>query len=426
MADDPRTSLVVIGQGYVGLPLAMLSVENGMLVLGVDTDERRVSRISAGDSPVEDVPNATIEAAQASGSYAIANSYDAITNFDVAVVTVPTPLHDAEPDLSFLESACSSLAPKIRSGSTIVIESTTYPGTTQELIAPLLDKGSGLRAGKDFALGFSPERIDPGNTVWTLKNTPKVVSGINDWSLQKVQEFYDSIVDTTVSVPTPKEAELSKLLENTFRHVNIALVNELLIVAKELDIDIWSTIDAAATKPFGFMRFMPGPGVGGHCLPVDPTYLSWEAKRRSGRSMHFIELANEVNNQMPRYVVQRVSLLLNDEGKPTKGSRLLVLGLSYKKNTSDLRESPAMQVVEGLLDLGADVHAADPKVDLALVPAGVTATKLTADAVEQADLIVLLTDHDDFDYRLLGEAKVPVLDTRRRLNKDIAPTVRFL
>lgn len=283
-----------------------------------------------------------------------------------------------------------------------------------------------MKAGVDFALGFSPERIDPGNKVWTLQNTPKVVSGVNDSSLEKVKAFYDSIIDTTVPVPSPKEAEFAKLLENTFRHVNIALVNELAVVAREMDIDIWATIEAAATKPFGFMKFTPGPGVGGHCLPIDPTYLSWEAKRRSGRSLHFIDLANEVNSAMPRYVVDRVSLLLNGEGKSTRNARILVMGLGYKKNTSDLRESPAMQVVERLLDLGADVRAADPYIEPAAAPEVGRLVKFDPGQINEAEVILLLTDHDDFDYSLLASAAAPVLDTRHRLLPTDAPHVIYL
>jgi len=418
--------VVVVGQGYVGLPVAMLCVERGMDVVGVDIDPRRVRMLSEGHSPVEDIPSSEVQAGLAAGTYRITDSYDDIDAFDVAVVTVPTPLSDASPDLSFLVSACTSLAPKVRPGSTVIVESTTYPGSTQHFLQPMFEEGSGLKAGTDFALGFSPERIDPGNTVWTLRNTPKVVSGVNEWSLEKVKAFYDSIIETTVPVPTPMEAEFSKLLENTFRHVNIALVNELAVVAKEMGVDIWATIDAAASKPFGFMKFLPGPGVGGHCLPIDPTYLSWEAKRRSGRSLHFIELANEVNLSMPRYIVERVGLLLNHHDRAVRSARILVLGLGYKKNTSDLRESPAMQVVERLVGLGADVRAVDPHIDPVQAPPGVALVKLDSEELAQADLVLLLTDHDGVDYGVLSESTVPVLDTRHRLTPDAAPEIIYL
>jgi len=389
--------LVVVGQGYVGLPVSMLAVRKGMTVLGLETDPGRLAQLRDGVSYVDDVSHDELRA-----------------------------LRDAGPDLSFLEQAAESLAPLVRPGCTVVVESTTYPGTTEDLVAPILEAGSGLRAGTDFALGFSPERIDPGNRQWTLENTPKVVSGIGEYSLTRVQAFYDRLVQRTVPVPSPKEAELAKLLENTFRHVNIALVNELSVVSHELGIDLWASIDAAATKPFGFMPFTPGPGVGGHCLPIDPTYLSWEVKRRVGRSLGFIDLANEVNTAMPRYVAERAVLLLNEYRKAANGAQVLLVGLGYKRNSGDIRESPAMRVAERLHDFNCELSAVDAHVAADQYPDFVTRAELTAQAVAEADLVLILTDHDDVDYDLLLTSQTPVLDTRRRLGSPGLEHIRSL
>jgi UDP-N-acetyl-D-glucosamine dehydrogenase len=409
--------LVVVGQGYVGLPLSMRAVEVGYDVVGVEADPARAKRLESGESYVEDIASSRLSAALATGRYLPTTEYAAGAGFDVAVVTVPTPLRDGNPDMSYIQDAGRSLAPLITRGATVVLESTTYPGTTEQLLAPLLEAGSGLRAGADFCLGYSPERIDPGNPVWQLLNTPKVVSGIDAASLAGVRAFYDDIVDTTVPVSTPREAELTKLLENTFRHVNIALVNELAIFAHELGIDVWEAIDAASTKPFGYLRFTPGPGVGGHCLPIDPSYLSWRVKRQLGRSFRFVELANDVNEHMPDHVVQRVVLALNRERKALNGARVLLLGLAYKRNTSDARESPAVRVAQLLSALGADVRVADSHVDLDVVrlhaPLGACKVDMTQEEVDAADLVILLVEHDDFDLSLLHSAHV--LDTRHVL-----------
>ncbi|MCA1711238.1 MAG: nucleotide sugar dehydrogenase [Actinobacteria bacterium] len=407
--------LVVIGQGYVGLPLAMRAVEVGYDVVGLEVDQSRVERLTAGQSYVEDVPSETLAEALRSGRYLATAEYAAAEGFDVAVITVPTPLREGNPDLSYIEDSARSLAPLLRAGATVVLESTTYPGTTQELLAPILEEGSRLTAGSDFALGYSPERIDPGNPVWGLVNTPKVVSGIDEASLKAVQGFYDDIVDTTVPVSTPKEAELSKLLENTFRHVNIALVNELAVFAHGLGIDVWGAIDAASTKPFGYMRFTPGPGVGGHCLPIDPSYLSWQVRRTLGHSFRFVELANDINDHMPDYVVRRLVIALNEQKKAVNGSRILLLGLAYKKNTGDARESPAAKVAELLVALGADVRAADPHVVEEHAPQGVLRVELSEPEVTAADVVVLLTEHDAFDLTTLDRSNSTVLDTRRVL-----------
>jgi UDP-N-acetyl-D-glucosamine dehydrogenase len=407
--------LVVIGQGYVGLPLAMRAVEVGYDVVGLEVDKSRVDRLAGGESYVEDIPSEQLAANLATGRYAPSLDYQDARGFDVAVITVPTPLREGNPDLSYIEDSGRSLAPLLRPGATVVLESTTYPGTTEELLAPLLEAGSGLIAGKDFSLGYSPERIDPGNPTHGLVNTPKVVSGVDPASLAAVQGFFDDIVERTVPVSSPKEAELTKLLENTFRHVNIALVNELAVFAHDLGINVWEAIDAASTKPFGYLRFTPGPGVGGHCLPIDPSYLSWQVKRTLGHSFRFVELANDVNDHMPDYVVQRVTELLNRQRKSVNGSTVLLLGLAYKKGTSDARESPSVRVAQLLAARGAQVRFADPLVDLSVVqlhePLPARQVELTSAEAEAADVVVLLVDHDEFDLDLLDG--VTVFDTRR-------------
>jgi UDP-N-acetyl-D-mannosaminuronic acid dehydrogenase/UDP-N-acetyl-D-glucosamine dehydrogenase len=406
---------VIVGQGYVGLPVAMRAVEAGYDVVGLDADLHRVGRLRAGRSYVEDVADTTLAAALASGRFRPTDDYADVAGFAIAVVTVPTPLREGSPDLGYVEAAMRSLAPHLSTGATVVLESTTYPGTTEDFALPLLEKGSGLTAGVDFHLGYSPERIDPGNPQWTFTNTPKVVSGIDAESLHRVQGFYDTLVDKTVAVSGTREAETTKLLENTFRHVNIALVNEMAIFAHQLGIDLLEAIDAAATKPFGYLPFFPGPGVGGHCLPVDPSYLSWEVRRTLGRSFRFVDLANDVNGHMPTYVVQRLTETLNRSRVALNGARILLLGLAYKANSGDCRESPAVRVARLLHERGAAIMVVDGHVEPERVPEYVTMVPLDAEQVAAADLVVLLTDHDDVDYELLIDAAL-VFDTRNRLH----------
>ena len=422
---DSNRRVIVIGQGYVGLPIAMRAVEAGYDVVGLDSDTRRAERLQSGDSFVEDVTSAELSAALATGRYRATTDGDDARDFDVAVITVPTPLRESVPDLSYIEAAARSLASFIRPGALVVLESTTYPGTTEELMVPILDAGSGLAAGRDYHVGYSPERIDPGNPVWGFRNTPKVVAGIDDASRAAVEEFYLSLVDRVVPVRTCKEAELTKLIENTFRHVNIALVNELAVFARELDIDIWDAIDAASTKPFGFMKFTPGPGVGGHCLPIDPSYLSWRVRQSLGRPFRFVELANDVNDHMPDYVVNRVAMALNDRSRPVRGSRILLLGLAYKKNTSDARESPAVRVAELLARLGARIEAVDPHIaEIPRALSDIGLLKFDDAPLEDYDAVVVLTDHDELDYELVAQRAPYVLDTRHRL--PAAANVDFL
>ena len=406
--------LVVIGQGYVGLPLAVRAVEAGYNVIGIDQDNRRVKQLGTGVSYVEDVSDERLASALNSGRYCACSDFTQAAGFDICIIAVPTPLNEGVPDLSYVQEAGRALSGYVSPGCTVILESTTYPGTTEELLGPLLEAGSGLHAAADFFLGYSPERIDPGNPRWSLENTPKVVSGVDSASLARVRDFYSRLVDETVSVSSPKIAELTKLLENTFRHVNIALVNELAIFATQLGIDVWEAIDAAATKPFGFQRFSPGPGVGGHCLPIDPSYLSWQVKRTLGSNFRFVELANDINDHMPEHIVHRITMGLNARRKPVNGSRVLLLGLAYKKNVGDIRESPAIEVAKDLCKLGADVAAVDPYADPFLLPEDICLVELSSQELAAADAVVILTDHDAFDYdRVMGTAQY-VFDTRNR------------
>jgi UDP-N-acetyl-D-mannosaminuronic acid dehydrogenase/UDP-N-acetyl-D-glucosamine dehydrogenase len=410
-----KGTLVVIGQGYVGLPVAMRAVEVGYRVVGLDTDTVRVWALQDGRSFVDDVSDAQLQAALATGRYLASTAYSDAAGFDAAIITVPTPLKDGYPNLTFIEDAARALAPQVRRGSTVILESTSYPGTTEEILIPLLERGSGLRAGQDFAVGYSPERIDPGNPRFTFVNTPKVVSGIDPESLAAVQHLYADLVETTVPVSSPKEAELTKLLENTFRHVNIALVNELAVLAHQLGVDIWEVISAASTKPFGYMRFTPGPGVGGHCLPVDPTYLSWVVQRDLHRTFKFVDLANDINDHMPDYVVARLTTLLNNDCKPMRNSTVLLLGLAYKPNTGDIRESPALRIIELLGDAGANIEAVDTHIEPHRAPTGVKLVDLTEQTLRRADVVVLITDHSDVDYDLVTTHARAIFDTRHRL-----------
>jgi UDP-N-acetyl-D-glucosamine dehydrogenase len=394
----------------------MRAVAVGHRVVGYDTDHGRVKLLEAGESYIEDVPAEELKKALETGMFLPSTDRRACAGFDIAVVAAPTPLRDGLPDLTYLEDASRTLARYLRPGATVVIESTSYPGTTQEKVLPLLEEGSGLVAGSDFHLGFSPERIDPGNTTWTLVTTPKIVSGIDEDSLRVIKDFYDTIVDKTVVVSSPREAELAKLVENTFRHVNIALVNELAMFAHDLDINVWEAIEAASSKPFGFMPFTPGPGVGGHCLPIDPSYLSWRVERALGKSFRFVELADDINSHMPDYVVNRIMMAFNTRGRPIMGARILLLGLAYKKNTGDARESPAVRVAQRLKAMGAELRAADPHVvEGTAVDGIVPRVEPTASELADADAVVLLTDHDAFDYDAVRQHARYVFDCRRRL-----------
>jgi UDP-N-acetyl-D-glucosamine dehydrogenase len=416
--------VVVVGQGYVGLPLSVRAAQVGHQVIAYDVDETRVKRLLAGESYIEDVPSEHLTAILNAGTLHPSSEARACAGFDVAIIAVPTPLSEGVPDLSYIEQAARTLARYLRPQATVIVESTTYPGTTEELVAPILEDGSGLVTGTDFHLGYSPERIDPGNPTWTLVTTPKIVSGVDGDSLAAVQGFYDTVVDKTIPVASPRDAELAKLLENTFRHVNIALVNEVAMFAHELGIDVWEAIDAASTKPFGFMRFTPGPGVGGHCLPIDPSYLSWRVERALGHSFRFVELANDINSHMPDHVVRRITMALNARRCTVNGSRILLLGLAYKRNTGDARESPAVRVAQLLAAMGAEVRAADPyTVEATPVDCLARRVEVTPEELASADAVVLLADHDEFNFdEIVGHARF-TLDCRHRLR---GPHVEYL
>jgi UDP-N-acetyl-D-glucosamine dehydrogenase len=421
---EPASRVVVLGQGYVGLPIALRAVEAGFDVVGFDVDLGRIDQLQSGRSYVGDVSDAALSEALGSGRYRPSAKGTDCAGFDVAVITVPTPLLEGAPDLSYIEDAARQLGPLVRRGATVVLESTTYPGTTEELLAPILQAGSGLVPGRDFHLGYSPERIDPGNVTWTFRNTPKVVSGIDAASLLAVEAFYGALVDHTVRVSGPRVAEMVKLLENTFRHVNIALVNELAMFASDLGVDVWEAIEAASTKPFGFMTFTPGPGVGGHCLPVDPSYLSWKVKQSLGTPFRFVELANDVNDHMPDYVGRRITDALNRDRKAVNGSRVLVLGLTYKRNSGDVRESPGPVLCDRLSAQGAEVRFVDPHLAPGQSPAGAVPVHLSEEELRMADIVVVVTDHDAFDWELVAAQAGRIIDTRHRLPD--APNVEYL
>jgi len=408
---DRSAKVVVVGQGYVGLPVAMRASAVGFPVIGLDASAERVKALQNGESYVGDVSDDELAAALANGYEATTEVRDC-AGFDVAVVSVPTPLKDGLPDLTYIEQAARSLGRFLRPGSCVILESTTYPGTTTEFFAPILEETSGLHRG-DYHLGYSPERIDPGNLAYGLVNTPKVVSGADEASLTAVQAFFDALVDETVPVGSCEEAELVKLLENTFRHVNIALVNELAMFARDLGVDIWRSIDAASTKPFGYMRFTPGPGVGGHCLPIDPSYLAWRVKQHLGHTFRFVELANDVNEHMPDYVHDRITAMLNADRKSVNGSKIILLGLAYKKSTSDWRESPSVHVAERLAASGADIVFCDPYIpDVNTVDLQFPLVPYETDVLASADLVVVLVDHPEFEPASIAEHAELVLDTK--------------
>lgn len=420
-------TMTIVGVGYVGLPLAMALSAAGFRVHGLDASPRRVSELAEGFSPITDVPSAELQAQLASGRFTPTNDATVLAESDVAIICVPTPLTPHKvPDTTYIESAASTIAEHLRPGMLVILESTTYPGTTTELIRPILEKHSKLKAGVDFHLVFSPERVDPGNTQYSVANTPKVLGGLTPTCTQLAAQLYASISgpEFVIPVSSPTEAEFVKLLENTFRSVNIALVNELAQLAHRMDVNIWEVIDAAATKPYGFMPFYPGPGVGGHCIPVDPYYLLWKAREYHFHTK-FIELAAETNANMPAYVLNQVFRMLNRIGKSVKGARILALGVTFKPNINDNRNSPAMSVLELLADKGADLRYHDPHVPsltlgeshsdfTSMLPTIVTleSSPLTADELQAADLVLLLVNHGSFDIPFIVEHSTLLYDTR--------------
>jgi len=400
-------SIGIVGLGYVGLPLAVAFGEAGERVVGVDVDQRKVAALRAGESYVEDVSSDRLRALD--GKIRATTRYAELAGVEAIVIAVPTPLtENREPDLGPLLDSARAVAGVLQAGQLVVLESTTYPGTTREQLVPLLEE-SGLGAGRDFHLAFSPERVDPGRTDYTLRNTPKVVGGLTDACRDRALALYGRVCDTLVPVSTPEAAELTKLLENIFRSVNIALVNELAMLTDRMGIDIWEVVDAAATKPYGFMRFDPGPGMGGHCLPVDPFYLSWRA-REFDMTTEFVELAGRINQQMPYHCVARIERALNDQAKAVRGSKIGLLGVSYKAGVGDTRESPALKIASLLSGLGADVHYHDPYVP-ELRDHGLRNEPLDA-VLDGADLAVIVTAHPGIDHHAIATRVPALLDLR--------------
>jgi UDP-N-acetyl-D-glucosamine dehydrogenase len=413
---DRSARVAILGLGYVGLPLATIFAEAGFNVIGVEPDSSKVEKLERGESYVQDVPSEQLLKLIQSGKLQATTDFSVLAEADAVSICVPTPLRKTgDPDLSFILVATDELAKYIHRGVVVVLESTTYPGTTREILLPKLTKTSGLEVGKDFFLAFSPERVDPGRTDWTTYNTPKVIGGLTPTCSELASLWYQQALETVVPVSSAESAEMAKLLENTFRMINIGLVNEMAIMCDRLGLDVWEIIDAAATKPFGYMKFTPGPGLGGHCIPIDPLYLSWKL-RALNYTARFIELASEINTGMPRYVVAKVQDALNEQMKPLKGSRVLVIGAAYKPDVDDIRESPALDIIGLLRQKGAEVDYHDPYIPkithddwfLESVP----------DFIEVAstvDCVVIVTNHTTYDYPQILEKAQLIIDTRNAL-----------
>jgi UDP-N-acetyl-D-glucosamine dehydrogenase len=426
-----KSTIGVIGLGYVGLPLAIRFSEEGFKVVGFDIDEEKVKLLNEGKSYIKHIKEADITA-MANNGFKATSDFSKIAKVDAIIICVPTPLgvHN-EPDLSYIHGTLENIKPHLKENQLLILESTTYPGTTEEILVPFIESIPGslpithpsslFTIGENFFLGYSPEREDPGNKNFTTKTIPKVVSGVTENCLELTKTLYDQIVDQTVPVSSPRVAEMTKIMENIHRAVNIGLVNELKILAHKMDIDIYEVINAAATKPFGFTPYYPGPGLGGHCIPIDPFYLTWKAKE-VGLRTRFIELAGEINTNMPKYVVQKVGDALNSVGKSIKGSKILILGLAYKKNIDDLRESPSLELIDELIERGGNISYIDPffktiprtrKHNIKL-----RGEKLNPQTLSSADLILLATDHDDFDYQMITDHSSLIVDTRGRLKSS--------
>ncbi|MHA6509055.1 nucleotide sugar dehydrogenase [Tessaracoccus sp. Y1736] len=415
-----RRKVAILGQGYVGLPLAFEATRSGWEVIGFDTNAEVVRALAGSRSLVDDVNDEAIGLMLAKG-YTPTSDEAPLDAADIYVICVPTPMGDGGPDLRMVESAAGIVAANMSPGCLVILESTTYPGTTEELLRPLLEHESGLTCGDDFLLAFSPERVNPGFPEFGIQNTPKLVGGVDERSTRAAIAFYSTFVDEVVQMKGSKEAEMAKLLENTFRHVNIALVNEMAKFCHELGVDIWNVIEGASTKPFGFMRFNPGPGVGGHCIPIDPNYLSYEVRRKLGYPFRFVELAQEINNSMPSYVVSRIADLLNERGKALRGSQILLLGVTYKANIADQRESPALPIALLLQDKGAIVTFHDPAVAQWMLPSGpIERVGDLSDACQEAELVCLLQAHRGYDVDALVDASQAFFDTRGIATGSIA------
>ena len=412
---DKDITFGVIGLGYVGLPLAVDFADAGFTVLGIDVDQGKVDKVNAGQNYVQDVSDDVLRRLVDAGKLSATSDYNAMTEVDAVSICVPTPLNKLkDPDVSFILSALEQLSNNIHKDMLIVLESTTYPGTTRELVLPKLEE-SGLQVGKDFYLVFSPERVDPGNEKYHTKNTPKVMGGVSDECTEIGKLLYEQVIETIVPVSSPEAAELVKLLENTFRSINIGLVNEMAIMAEKLGVDIWEVIDAADTKPFGFMKFYPSPGLGGHCIPIDPHYLSWKMKTLDYKA-RFIELAGEINTGMPVHVVQLVMEGLNRHKKSVNGAKILVLGVAYKKNIDDVRESPALDIIRLLEDRGAEVDYHDPYIETVKLDGdAMTSVEFSDDLFTGYDCVVIATDHTIFDYQKVVDDSALVIDTRNTI-----------
>jgi len=406
------SSLAVVGMGYVGLPLAVTFAESGVKVCGLDLSSEKMGMLNEGESYIEDIPTPRLAPLVSKGLVRGSTDFDDLADADCISICVPTPLSKTrDPEMSYVLAATKEIAPRLRKGQVVILESTTYPGTTREVILPLLEE-TGLKVGEDFFLAFSPERVEPGREDYTTKNTPKVIGGITPACVEKATAFYCQAIDHVVPVSSPEVAEMVKLLENTFRAVNIGLVNEVLLMCEKLGVDAWEVIDAAATKPFGFMKFTPGPGLGGHCIPIDPHYLSWKLKTLN-YTARFIELASEVNTGMPEHWVQKAQDLLNEDGKAVKGSKVLVVGVAYKKDISDVRESPAIDIISLLKRKGAQVLYHDPHVP-AFSEHGIVmdSVKDLNQEVKEADCVVIVTDHSIYEWESISEMSKLLVDTR--------------
>lgn len=407
-----KAKVGIIGLGYVGLPLAVEYAEEGFSVIGLDILKEKVAMVNAAKSYIDDIPDSRLTALVKSGKLLATTDPAQIKKMDTVSICVPTPLSKTkDPDISYILSAVKWIKKYLKKEMLIILESTTYPGTTEDMILPLLES-SGLKVGRDFYLAFSPERIDPGNPVFATKNTPRVVGGITPRCTKAAKLFYEQVIENVVPMSSTKAAEMVKLLENTFRAVNIGLVNEVALMCDRLKINVWEIIDAAASKPFGFMPFYPGPGLGGHCIPIDPHYLSWKLKSLNYYA-RFIELAGDINSRMPEYVVERIRRALNNKTKAIKKSKILVLGVSYKKDIMDTRESPALDVIKLLHEEGARIYFNDPQVlEIKLNNLKLKSSRLTKAILKSADLVVILTDHSDYDYKKIVENARLIFDTR--------------
>jgi UDP-N-acetyl-D-glucosamine dehydrogenase len=415
-----RANIAVIGMGYVGLPLAVTFANAGFNVTGIDPIQEKVDMINRGESYISDISNAQLRKHIDNGRIRATTDYATLSEIDAVSICVPTPLRKTgDPDMSFIAQASEDIASYLHRGMIIVLESSTYPGTTREFVLPKLIANSDLNVGTDFFLAFSPERVDPGRTDYTTYNTPKVVGGITQACTDVAVAWYQEAIETVVPVSSTEVAEMAKLLENTFRMINISMVNELAQMCERLDVDVWEVIDAAATKPFGFMKFTPGPGLGGHCIPVDPLYLSWKMKTLN-YTARFIELASEINTNMPRYVVSRIQDALNRYKKSLNGSKILILGVSYKPNINDMRESPALDIIHLLREKGAIVSYNDPFVpEIEIEGVQMFSEKELSTFLEKADLVAIITNHDKFDYKMILDKSQLIFDARNAM-KDVA------